>query len=112
MLYLSTHCNAPPPHHHRALGRALGAGSDAGSVPPIYTKGAISAYLYGGGVVRAHRPWDTFPTERRRRGVGFGVGPTYLHKRGHFCIYLRRGFGAGAWTVGHVPYREAAAAGW
>jgi hypothetical protein len=38
------------------------------------------------------------------------ISPTYLHKRGHLCIYARRGFGAGAWTVGHVPYQEAA--GW
>ncbi len=39
----------------------------AGSVPPIYTKGDIAAYSRGGGLVRAHGPWDTFPTERRRR---------------------------------------------
>ena len=43
-----------------------------------------------------------------RRVVRRGVGPTYLHKRCHFCISARRGFGAGAWTVEHVPYREAA----
>ena len=40
-----------------------------------------------------------------------GVGPTYLHEMCQSCISMRRGFGAGAWTVGHVPYREAAA-GW
>ena len=80
----------------------------AGSVPPIYTKGATYAYPRGGVLVQAQGPWDTFPTERRRHGGG-GVGPTYLHKRGHFCISARRCFGAGAWTVRHVPCREAAA---
>jgi hypothetical protein len=67
MLYLSTHCNAPPPYHHRALGAGSDAGV-AGSVPPIYTKCATSAYPRGGVLVRAYGPWDTFPTERRRRG--------------------------------------------
>ena len=54
--------------------------------------------------MRAHGPWATFP--------GGGVGPTYLHNRCHFCISAGRGFDAGAWTVGHVPYREAAARWW
>jgi len=33
------------------------AGSAAGSVPPIYTKGDTYAYLCGGVLVRAHGPW-------------------------------------------------------
>ena len=67
----------------------------SGSVPPIYIKGDT---LYSTVVVRAPRnqAFARRETLERRglfalcaRGESAGVGPTYLHKRGHSLLYCR-----------------------
>jgi hypothetical protein len=42
---------------------------------------------------------------RAAAGSRDGVGPSHLHKRCQSCISSWRGFGAGARTVRHGPYR-------